>query len=244
VNKNLQEIVDRERGGSHAAVEPNDAATLIIVDRSADVPKVLMGRRHERQVFLPGKFVFPGGSVDSTDREMTAAKPLRADIERRLLSSASLASKRDAMALALAAIRETFEETGLVIGDKVKGQGVVPPGPWSEFVRCGYYPDPSALRFIARAITPPGFVRRFDARFFCVDAAAIAYRRENVIHADAELVELKWLPISDALRLDLPVVTELVLAGLEIRLRSRECADPPVPFYATRCGKFTCESIT
>ena len=236
-------LVERERGVFHEGVEPKDAATLIIIDRGKDEPKVLLGRRHARHVFLPGKFVFPGGRVDATDRAMHAARPLQADIERKLLANTKFQSGKDAQALALAAIRETFEETGLVIGAKVAAKGIVPPGPWCKFLQTGFYPDPSLLQFIARAITPPGFERRFDARFFCVDDSAITHRLENIIHPDAELVELTWLPIAAARKLDLPVITGLVLEELQALLQAGLKTDLRVPFYNTRNGDFTRDLI-
>ena len=236
-------LVEGERVGFHLGVEPKDAATLIIIDQAEDEPKVLLGRRHARQVFLPGKFVFPGGRVDATDRAMQTAIPLHPDTERKLLADTRFQSGKDAQALALAAIRETFEETGLVIGAKSAAKGNVPPGPWSKFVQTGFYPDLSLLQFIARAITPPGFARRFDARFFCVDGDAIAHRLENIIHPDAELVELTWLPIVAARRLDLPVITALVLDELQSLLRADLRSDLPVPFYTTRNGDFTRDLI-
>jgi 8-oxo-dGTP pyrophosphatase MutT (NUDIX family) len=236
-------LVEGERVGFHSGVEPKDAATLIIIDQAGDEPKVLLGRRHARHVFLPGKFVFPGGRVDDTDRAMQAAMPLHLDTERKLLADSRFQSAKDAQALALAAIRETFEETGLVIGAKGAAKGSVPSGAWSKFVRTGFYPDPSLLQFIARAITPPGFERRFDARFFCVDGGAIAHRLENIIHPDAELVELTWLPIAAARRLDLPVITGLVLEELQSLLRADLRHDLPVPFYTTRNGEFTRDLI-
>jgi 8-oxo-dGTP pyrophosphatase MutT (NUDIX family) len=232
-------LIEGERVGFHPGVEPKDAATLIIIDRAGDEPKVLLGRRHARHVFLPEKFVFPGGRVDTSDRAMQAAMPLHPDTERKLLADTRYQSDKDAQALALAAIRETFEETGLVIGAKGSAKGSVPPSPWSKFVQMGFYPDPSPLQFIARAITPPGFARRFDARFFCVDSGAIAHRLENVIHSDAELVELTWLPIAAARRLDLPVITDLVLEELQSLLHTGLRPDLPVPFYATHDGDFT-----
>ena len=154
-------LVDGERVGYHSGVEPKDAATLIVIDLAKDEPNVLLGRRHARHVFLPGKFVFPGGRVDASDRLMRAALPLRPDVERKLLANTKFQSSNDAQALALAAIRETFEETGIVIGSRADVKGSVPSGPWSEFLQTGFYPDPSLLRFIARAITPPGFAKRF-----------------------------------------------------------------------------------
>lgn len=236
-------IIDGERDGYHAVVEPKDAATLIVVDNTSAEPKILLGRRHTRHVFMPGKFVFPGGRVDPADRAMPVAKSLHPDTERKLLADTGSRAGDHARALALAAIRETFEETGLVIGVKAAPSGEVPSGPWRAFVETGYAPDLSAVQFIARAITPPGFPRRFDARFFCVDREAVAHRLEHVVHADAELVELTWLPIESAQRLDLPVITALVLEELETRLRDGYTHDLPVPFYCTRDGDFTRELI-
>jgi hypothetical protein len=129
-----------------------------------------------------------------------------------------------------------------VIGAKGAAKGSVPLGSWSRFVQTGFYPDLSILHFVARAITPPGFARRFDARFFCVDSA-IAHRLENVIHPDAELVELTWLPIAAARRLDLPVSTGLVLEELQLLLRADLRPDLPVPFYSTRNGDFARDLI-
>src|ERR1700744_11893 len=71
------------RDQSHPNVRPRDSATLILIDRAHEVPKVLLGRRHERHRFLPGKFVFPGGRVEIKDRLMPTAAPLhKRDTER------------------------------------------------------------------------------------------------------------------------------------------------------------------
>jgi 8-oxo-dGTP pyrophosphatase MutT (NUDIX family) len=238
-----REIIDGERDGFFDEVEPKDAATLIVIDRSGPEPKVLLGKRHKRHVFMPGKFVFPGGRVDAADRTMPVAAALLADTERQLLTKTRLRSGHEARAVVLAAIRETFEETGLVIGKPGQSAGAIPAGPWSKFVQTGHYPDLSGIHFVARAITPPGFPRRFDARFFCVDETAIAHRIENVVHADAELVELTWLPIAAAKNLDLPVITGLVLEELESRLDAGLARDLAVPFYSSQDGGFTRELI-
>ena len=238
-----REVIDSERDGIHGIVQPKDAATLIIIDRSASEPKVLLGRRHTRHKFMPGKFVFPGGGLDAADRVMPVAKPLHPVVERKLLAHLTLPADNFVRALTLAAIRETFEETGLVIGAKGPVAGDVPTGPWAKFVEAGYYPDPSVLQLIARAITPSGFPHRFDARFLCADATAIARRLENVIHADAELTELTWLPIAAAQNLNLPVITGVVLEELKTRLGAGFQPDLPVPFYCQRDGEFTRELI-
>lgn len=192
---------------------------------------------------MPGKFVFPGGRVDAADRDMPVAKALPAGIAGKLLVGTRFQTKEDVVALALAAIRETFEETGLVIGASPTVAGVVPSGPWTAFVQTGFYPDLSCMQFVARAITPPGFPQRFDARFFCADAATIVHRLDNVVNADAELVELTWLPIAAAKNLNLPIITGLVLQELQSRLFAGFTPDLPAAFYCTRDGEFTRDLI-
>lgn len=228
---NLTKLPGDEREAVHPDADPKDAATLILVDRSEKTPKVLLGKRHHKHVFMPGKFVFPGGRVEPNDQQMPIAKPLHQQVERRLMLEVARPSAENARALALAAIRETFEETGLLLGAKHQAGRAAPDGPWAEFAKVGFYPDLSVLHFVARAITPPGRTRRFDARFFSVDASLIAHRIDNVVHADAELVELVWVPIADAQKLDLPFITTMVLQELEARVEAGFGHDLPVPFY-------------
>ena len=88
-------------------------------------------------------------------------------------------SEARARALALAAVRETFEEAGLLIGTPL-GAGAAPKAPtWQDFFATGFRPALGRLTFFARAITPPGRPRRFDTRFFCVPAEAIVHRVED-----------------------------------------------------------------
>jgi 8-oxo-dGTP pyrophosphatase MutT (NUDIX family) len=178
----LNEFVHRmnsvERDLSHATVRPKDASTLILIDRSGKVSKVLLGKRHDRHKFMPGKFVFPGGGVDRSDKHMPVATPLEQHAEARLLERFHHGSPTRARALALAAIRETFEETGLLLGVRSEASNV-PEGPWAAFAREKVLPDLRALHFVGRAITPPGRPRRFDARFFTMDASAIAQSPEG-----------------------------------------------------------------
>ena len=95
-------------------VKPKDAATLIVIDFARKKPKLLMGRRHTKHVFMPGLFVFPGGKVETGDRSMTAAGSLSSRMEAALAANVSRPSASRGRFLALAAIRETFEETHLV----------------------------------------------------------------------------------------------------------------------------------
>lgn len=231
VNKLAKHIVSIEGIQTTPNQRPKNAATLIVVDRSSAMPKIMLGKRHKGHAFLPGKFVFPGGSVDACDRLMRVAAPLHPVVRAKLMLNVMRPSKTIASALALAAIRETFEETGLLLGLRRTDNQRVPEGAWSEFAELGYYPDLSTLQFIARAITPPHYPRRFDTRFFAVDASAIAYRIGDTVHPDAEFVDLIWVPIDEAHRVDMPVITGLVLQELKARVTAGFAHHLPVPFF-------------
>jgi 8-oxo-dGTP pyrophosphatase MutT (NUDIX family) len=228
-----------DAASSARALRPRDAATLILVERSGrGAARVLMGKRHAGHRFMPGKFVFPGGRVDKTDNRVPVAAPMPKALEANLLKGSPKINASRARALTIAAIREACEETGLCLGRK--GNGAVPSlqGPWKPFSEAGLLPDPSGLFLIARAITPPGRVRRFDTRFFTADASAIAHRVEGVIHADAELVELVWVEIGSKPLADLHPMTRNVLNELEQRLATGPLShDAPVPFFHFYGGK-------
>jgi 8-oxo-dGTP pyrophosphatase MutT (NUDIX family) len=220
------------------ALRPRDAATLIIVDSSAGEPRVLLGRRRLDMVFMPGRYVFPGGRVDPADKHVPVEEDLRpSDLEKLLVAMKGSPSVARARALALAAVRETFEEAGLLIGTPV-GAGALPRAPtWQAFFATGYRPALGRLTFFARAITPPGRPRRFDSRFFCVDAEAIVHRAKI---ADGELSDLEWHSIAQARSLELPNITRVVLEDLGERIAAGALytGDFPVPFYHRRNGSF------
>lgn len=240
----LDEVTVYARTLRHPNLRPQDAATLIVVDRSGNVPKVLLGKRHHTAAFMPGKYVFPGGRVDLVDQKAPFAKPLNPLVEKNLMQKIRRPSKAKARAFALTAIRETFEEAGLIIGSRHDNDSLDPPGPWREFCQQGYYADLSVLHLVARAITPPRYPRRFDARFFAVDAKEIIHRVDGVVHGDAELVKLKWLAIGDALSLDLPDITRIVLHEIGTRISAGFRNDLPVPFFRTLHGRFVREILS
>lgn len=220
--------VERE---NHPTMRPRDAATLILLDRRGPAPKVLLGRRHSRHAFMPGKFVFPGGRVEPYDGRMAVASDLRPEHEARLLKRLRRPSASRARAMALAAIRETCEETGLLIGRKAEDAPTPPTQDWRAFADARVLPDLNALHFIARAITPPGRSRRFDARFFVADADAVVHQIEGVVGPDSELDELVWVPIAETKDLDLPTITQVVLDELARRVAAGFDPTIPVPFY-------------
>lgn len=208
-----------------------DAGTLILIDREGAEPKVLMGRRHEASPFMPGKFVFPGGRVEAADGRVNVAGVYPAHVERRLQERVKRPSISRARAYGLAAIRELAEETGLLVGDRDSGPFASPGSTWDSFSEAEVFPSLESLTLIARAITPTGRPRRFDARFFAADANAIGARRDGVVTPDAELVELVWVTLKDARRLDLPNITAAVLKDLAERIEDGLERDAPVPFY-------------
>jgi 8-oxo-dGTP pyrophosphatase MutT (NUDIX family) len=242
--ENVEAAKPEKEADHHPYRRPKDAATLILVDRSADTPKVLVGRRHDKVVFMPGKFVFPGGSVDATDNRVPVAAPIPAELEANLLKGRPKIAPSRARSLAVAAIREACEETGLCLGRKVDGAAPQLDGAWKPFREAGLLPDPSGLFLIARAITPPGRIRRFDTRFFTADACSITHRVDGVIHAEAELVELVWVELGSKPLADLHPMTRKVLGELERRLNTGPLRhDAPLPFFHFYGGQMQMEIL-
>ncbi|WP_272010511.1 NUDIX hydrolase [Roseovarius sp. ZX-A-9] len=203
-----------------------DAATVIVLRDPTSAPHVLMGQRGAQAAFMPNKFVFPGGAVDAGDTDIPLARPLPPLCAERLCEDTA----RDlAHPLAVAAIRELWEETGLILGQPGDWDGTVPTD-WQSYAQTGHLPDASGLQFVFRAITPPGRPRRFDARFFLADADHIASDLDDFSAACEELSHLQWVPLKDARRFDLPFITEVVLAEIAARAGDPE---PPasVPFF-------------
>ncbi|MBS4046275.1 MAG: hypothetical protein KG075_08030 [Alphaproteobacteria bacterium] len=210
-----------------------DAATLILWRRREGKLEVLMGERHGASAFMPNRYVFPGGRLDLADYRIRPAAPLNPVSAARLVRCRGT-GPRKGVALALAAIRETFEESGLRIAGPAKAAKQAPPS-WSDFCTGSQAPDPSALLYICRAITPPGRPRRFDARFF----AAPAELAVGVLTPSAELDKLSWVTQADTEGLPLPGITQYVIANLEHWLSPQSAADPAqrVPFHHMLYGQ-------
>ncbi|WP_159586427.1 NUDIX hydrolase [Chelativorans xinjiangense] len=218
-------------------MRPRDAATLIVIERRAGKPFVLMGRRHRRHAFMPGRFVFPGGRTDPTDSRVPVARPLHPDEEAKLIGLGARATAARARAIALSALRETFEEAGLLIGRK--GAFSTKNRHWQGFADHGIKPSLDGLRYIARAITPPGRVRRFDTRFLAAWRDEVAVELADGGPTD-ELEEIVWLPIGEAMQAEVPTITRTVLDDLDKRLAADPGLSPggPVPFYFMRANRF------
>jgi len=224
-------------------LKPRNSATLILIDRADTVPKVLLGRRHARHRFMPGKFVFPGGRIELADRLMATSAPLDARDIARLMQRVQRPSAKKARGIALAAVRETYEETGLMLGTHTDHLPKALPGAWEAFAKAGVLPDLSAIHFIARAITPPKRPLRFDSRFFAADISAVVHRADGMVGPDAEFVELVWLPITQARSLDMPGITAVVLEELQDRIAAGMSHDFPVPLYRMLHKRFVREIL-
>ena len=226
-----ERMTKSERDQSHPDSEPRDAATMMLIDRFGPVPKVLLGRRHAGHKFMPGKFVFPGGRIEALDAQMSAVSDIHPDMEKKLLERVAKPAPQFARALALTAVREVAEETGLLLGEQGNEPPQTPGEIWAEFAKAKVHPDLGNIHFIARAITPPRRPRRFDTRFFTADASSIAHTIEGVVGPDSELVELTWVPIEEAAHLDMPTITGIVLEELLARVEAGMGHSVPVPFY-------------
>ena len=214
----------------YPTVRPRDAASIMLLDRSGQGIRVLMGKRHSAHVFMPDLYVFPGGRRDPDDHRLGFAADLHPAVLRSLTANDGqpLTTGR-ARALALAAVRELYEEAGVGLGKTRNQRGAPLP----------FLPDLSNLRYMARAITPPGQPRRFDTRFFAVfvDEAEID---PSLVLESRELQDLQWIDVNDVSSLQVPEITAIILSDLRSDLQADPSLSPEraVPFYFTRRGRF------
>lgn len=185
------------------------AATTVLWRSGADGPEVLMGQRGAKAAFMPSKYVFPGGAVDVADAEGRPTIAPNRLCEDRLRQCCAPGSP-EPLTIATAALRELWEETGLLLSDSGCKEG--------------------GLRFIFRAITPPGRSRRFDARFLMADANWIDGDQDDFGAASDELSHLHWIGLKQARALDLPFITEVVLSEISHLLQGGSDA-AGVPFF-------------
>jgi len=196
--------------------QPRDAATLLLLrDAPAEGLEVLMVRRHVRSEFAADVFAFPGGALEEEDLSEEAAELCRGWERRANPPGASPGNDADRdLALRLAAIRETFEETGILLAHPAGGSPAsLPKGPGgmsslrrelgkggTAFVgllkREGLLPAVELLVPFARWITPEAMPVRFDARFFLAEAPA---GQEPLVDG-AEISGCAWVKPAEALR--------------------------------------------
>ena len=204
---------------SNRSRRPVDAATMVVWRRRRETVEVLMGRRHRNHVFMPHAYVFPGGRVETTDGKLKPESDLPADVQARLERAA--ANPTRARAIAAGAVRETWEETGLLIGS-LDGDTL--------------RPSLDGLDYFFRAITPPGRTRRFDARFFLVEAD----NAKGKLAGDGELLDLAFRSFDDSRLLDVAGITRIAMAEAERHINNppKPDANRPVPLSRFLRGQY------
>jgi 8-oxo-dGTP pyrophosphatase MutT (NUDIX family) len=197
-------------------VKPVDAAGLVLIRTARNgASEILLGRRHHRAGFLPDIYVVPGGRVDPADHAPSGfAETLHPVVSAALASGGS---RRPALAFPRAALRETHEETGLLVGARAAALESPRQPVWRAYGAAGLAPDFAALDFICRAITPVTSARRYNTRFFLADGAQAV----GAVQGNGELEDLAWRPVSALGGLNIVDVTEYVLKEALRRWQAR-----------------------
>lgn len=227
----LDQKENRDFAADGVAVRPRDAATLIILDKREGDYRVLLGRRRRDLAFMAGKLVFPGGRTEPSDGQVEGMIGLSPAEEEKLKATIRGGSAVRARAIAASAVREACEEVGILMG-RAEPFECCRAG-WEPFAVHNVRPALDELRIVARAITPPGRVRRFDTRFFAAWRRSAAVELPPQELTGGELEDLVWLSIADAKEADIPTITRTVLGEIEGRLRVDPELSPgaSVPFY-------------
>ncbi len=213
-----------------ATTAPRDAATLILIRFDGPAPRILMGQRHETHAFMPNKFVFPGGRSETADGRLpVASEGNPATIQKLKLRMGTKASHSRARGLLVAAVRETYEETGLLVGRRNVSDA----------------PDLAGLIYMARAITPPGRSRRFDSRFLVANASVVSNLDQPHPLETDELLRVSWVTLVEAMGLNLPSITRDILQLLQPFLEQNKLpsADCPVSFHFSRGKSWRVEQL-
>jgi len=224
-------LVLKQRAKKKATIKPRDAATLILVRFDGAAPRILMGKRHGAHSFMPHKYVFPGGRCEAADGHLPVVNEgAPATLEKLKLRMGAKASHRKARGLLVAALRETFEETGLLAGRGTVSDGL----------------DLTGVIYFARAITPPGRSRRFDSRFFVANADIVSNLDLPHPLETEELLKVSWVSLAEALELNLPSITRDILLLLRPFLEQGALppADCPVSFQYSRGKAWLIEELS
>lgn len=207
------------------AVRPKIASTIVLTLGSKDNPRILMGQRAKRHDFMPNVYVFPGGRVDRGDSFVQYSGALSPRTETILESAYT---PRKARAVALAAVRETYEETALMLGEAYTqpNRGHRDPS-WQAFYDAGQCPTLDGIEVFGRAVTPPHRHKRFDTWFFIKHLGDIA---PPITRDSAELLNVGWFTFEEIKSLECQRATVMMLKVLKQHLK-----DPgPTPsiFYS------------
>lgn len=189
---------------------PRDAATVLLLrDHDQHGLQVFMLRRHSDSAVLGGAYVFPGGKLDVADRTLADAHLDQTPAQLHTRLAEPDLSPEQAKGLYVAALREAFEECGVLLAHHADGLDAV-LGSMRNEVRAGLHLTDLVPRFglrlhtqsmvpFTRWITPnrPSVMnKRFDARFFLAAVPA----GQQALHDNIEATESEWLSPRQALR--------------------------------------------
>ncbi len=213
-----------KRDGLKRAPRPRIASTLVLTCGPKDNLKILMGQRSKRHDFMPSVYVFPGGRVDRADSYAPYANNLSARTQTILESAYS---PRKARAVVLASIRETWEETGLMLGETSNNLRNINHASYDDFRRARQLPDLSGIEVFGRAVTPPHRHKRFDAWFFVKHMGNIA---PLPVQDSQELLGVDWFTFAQIEALETQRATTMMIEVLKRYL----AADTPAKdiFYS------------
>ena len=217
------------KGDTARPIRPRDAASLILLRLDSGEHEVLVGRRPPGARFLPGRYVFPGGALEPGDSRARPASELGADMADLMAVGGD--DKR-ARSLAMAAVRETFEETGLLLA-KPGDVGPVASESWSVMREQGVAPALAHLTYVGRAITPVRSPIRFHARFFVADAR----HSSGELGGDSELVDLHWCPVSEIVNLPTIAVQSFMLTHAIAAMTGDTSGPAGKPLFTQRAGQ-------
>ena len=230
-------LTDKEKGLRDAlprAARPKKASTIVLWQGPRDNPRILMGQRASRHDFMPSVYVFPGGRVDRCDSYAGSIGEMSARTKTVLEAAYS---PRQARALLLAAVRETYEETSLMLGRKAPQARNLNHKSYDAFREAGLTPDISGIEVIGRAITPPRRHKRFDTWFFAKDMNG----QGNLETSDSrELLNVDWFTFDQIEALKTHVATETMLKVMK-RFLAEDNPPAKVFFMRRKGGTFITE---
>jgi len=203
------------------------ASTIVLLRERDGVSEILMGKRSARHDFMPSVYVFPGGRVDPSD-SYAPALDHPSSRTREILEAAMTPAR--AQACVLAAVRETYEETSLVLGEKYadKPRAINDPS-WKAFHAEGYLPTLENIEVFGRAVTPPHRDKRFDTWFFLARLGKETSARP--FKNSAELVDTGWFSFTQMKELKMHRATQMMIGQLETYL---EYDNPPNDIFYSR----------
>lgn len=215
-----------------SAIKPRDAASLLLYRQQAETVEVLVGRRPSKSRFMPDVYVFPGGAVDPVDARAKPAKVMDSAFAQHMAVGQSQAR---AQTIAMAAVRETYEETGVSI-TQAGHPGSVKDDTWQTLAKRDLSADLSVLKYFARATTPADQPMRFHARFFVCNSAQVSGFDNHQLRQNDELLDLRWMSIQNPEDLPLRSVTKFLLKEFAQWL-DPNAAHTGYPTFTQKSGK-------